>query len=181
MTDGANFVIRNDTEWSQTACACPMDSSSPSCSSCGPWWRLPLLLALVLAAILLLRDRGVRDADLDAKGTSRNGTAGESTNQKVSLAIDFGEGGGRKYEPAKWREGMTVLDLTRETPRPDLELNVQGSGASAFVASLDGVGNEGADGRNWTYTVNGKRGDRSSAIYELRPGDQVLWTFAPQQ
>ena len=38
--------------------------------------------------------------------------------------------------------------------RPDSDTST-GSGASAaFLTSLNGVANEGADGRNWTYTVN---------------------------
>ncbi len=154
--------------------------NSPSCSSCRSWWRLPLLLALVLAAIWLLRDRSVRDAAPDSNdappGTSAV-TVGEET---VSLTIDFGDGRRTQFEPIGWREGMSVRDLTRETSRPARRLEVQGSGKSAFLASLDGVANEGADGRNWTYDVNGERGDRSFAIYELRPGDRVLWTFGAQ-
>jgi hypothetical protein len=57
----------------------------------------------------------------------------------------------------------------------------QGADQSAFLTEIEGVKNEGAGGRNWTYTVNGKLGDRSFAIYPLRPGDQVLWTHAAQQ
>ncbi len=51
------------------------------------------------------------------------------------------------------------------------------SAQSAFLTAIDGVENEGADGQNWTYTVNGQIADRSFAVYELKPGDQVLWTF----
>jgi hypothetical protein len=43
------------------------------------------------------------------------------------------------------------------------------------------VKNEGAGGRNWTYRVNDKHADRSFAVYELQPGDHVLWTFATPQ
>jgi hypothetical protein len=99
----------------------------------------------------------------------------------VALAIDFGDGQQEVYEPISWREGMTVRDLTRETRRDALNLEVRGTGASAFLQNLDGVENEGADGRNWLYSVNGKPGDKSFAIYELQPGDQVLWTFGGRQ
>ena len=74
---------------------------------------------------------------------------------------------------------MTVADLLNSEPR--ISLTSTGSGASAFLTSLDGVANEGAGGRNWTYSVNGKHADRSFAVYELQPGDHVLWTFAAQQ
>jgi hypothetical protein len=47
------------------------------------------------------------------------------------------------------------------------------------LTSINGVANEGAGGNNWTYEVNGRSGDRSYAVYELRAGDRVLWTFGP--
>ena len=53
MTSAAFFAIRR-----------PMESNSPqSCSPCGAWWQLPLLLVLVLAAILLWHGRGIRNAN----------------------------------------------------------------------------------------------------------------------
>jgi hypothetical protein len=140
-----------------------------------------MLLALVLVAILLLRDGGVRDSTTDSGAPSDDGPAGTKSDKTVALAINFGDGRRQAYEPIAWREGMTVRDLTRETRRKDLKLEVRGSGESAFLASLDGVANEGADGRNWMYSVNGRPGDRSFAIYELEPGDQVLWSFRGQQ
>ena len=159
-----------------------MNQSSPSCSTCGSWWRLPLLLAFVLVAIWLLRDRGVRDAAPDSGGATRGATAGvDGASKTVSLAIDFGDGRRTEFDPVAWREGMTVRDATRETPRPDLQLDVRGSDEAAFLANLDGVANEGADGRNWIYSVNGENGDRSFAIYELEPSDRVLWTFSKPQ
>ncbi len=134
------------------------------------------MLGLVLAAILLARGRGERRQVAPAEKQA-NTAAGE----QVSLEIDFGDGRRQQYDPIAWRKGMTAYDLLRETPRSDLRLEVRGTGASAFLSNLDGHANEGADGRNWTYTVNGRHADRSFAIYELRPGDRVLWSFAPQQ
>jgi hypothetical protein len=143
---------------------------------------LPLLLAVVLAAVWLLRDRSVREAAPDSGDTVQGTAAGAADASKaVSLIIDFGDGRRTEFEPVAWREGMTVRDITRETPRADRRLDVRGSGEAAFLASLDGVENEGLEGRNWIYSVNGKNGDRSFAIYELQPGDQVLWTFSKQQ
>jgi hypothetical protein len=132
----------------------------------------------VLAAILLMRDRGVRHSTTDSGEPSSGASNAVRSEQTLSLTLDFGDGSPRRYEPIAWREGMTVRDLTRETRREGLKLVVRGTGMAAFLESLDGVANEGADGRNWTYSVNGKRGDRSFAVYKLQPGDQVLWTFA---
>jgi hypothetical protein len=142
---------------------------------------LPLLLGLVLVAILLIRSRGIHHAATDS-GEPSNGAAATSpavpAGNTVSLEIDFGDGQPRTYLPVPWRKGMTVRDLTRETQRADIKLVVRGTGASAFLDNLDGVANEGADGRNWLFSVNGEPGDRSFAVYELQPGDQVLWTFS---
>jgi hypothetical protein len=71
---------------------------------------------------------------------------------------------------------MTVADLLHSEPR--VSLAAQGSGASAFLTQLGGVANEGAAGRNWVYSVNGRPADRSFAVYELQANDHVLWTFA---
>jgi hypothetical protein len=162
-----------------------MNAPTAACNSCGSWWRLPLLLAIVLLAVWLLRDRGVREAT-PAKVAERTKPAAaakpaEATGQTVSLTIDYGDGRRTEFAPIAWREGMTVYDLTSETSRSDLRLKVRGTGQSAFLAALDDIENEGADGRNWTYYVDGKMGDRSFAVYELAPGSQVLWTFSKQQ
>jgi hypothetical protein len=158
-----------------------MNTTNTSCPSCGSWWRFPLLLLLVLTAILIVRNGGIRNTTTDTGVSSRDAAADAPAKQTVALSIDFGDGRRQEFKPVAWREDMTVRDVTRETPREDLKLEVRGEGASAFLANLDGVANEGAEGRNWMYSVNGKPGDRSFAIYELKPGDQVLWTFGGQQ
>jgi hypothetical protein len=74
---------------------------------------------------------------------------------------------------------MTVADAMKASS--GVKISQKGSGQSAFVTSIDGVENQGADGQNWTYSVNGQMADRSYAVYELKPGDQVLWTFGARQ
>ena len=73
---------------------------------------------------------------------------------------------------------MTALDATRlaSKHKQGFAILVKGSGATAFVTSIDGVETEG-QGKNWMYRVNGKKGDRSSGVYELRANDVVNWTF----
>jgi hypothetical protein len=148
--------------------------------ACGPWWKLPLLLALVLVAILLFINRGVREEDA---GESRNPAskvpAEVEASETVSLTIDFGDGREKQSVIVGWHEGMTVRDLMNSAPQ--LSVSQQGSAAAAFLTAIDGVANEGAGGRNWLYSVGGKRADRSFAVYGLRPGDHVLWTFAPPE
>jgi len=182
----------NNAKSEQTA-----SGSGPSCA-CGAWWRLPLLLAVVLVAVALLNGRGIRQSDGPAGEApappSENGGAVRSagspgtapTGQSVSLGVDFGDGRRREWNTVPWRDGMTVGDLMaqarRDVPAVDgFDFAQQGTGASAFLTRMDGVANEGAGGRNWTYHVNGKRADRSFAVCTLRPGDAVLWKFeAPQ-
>jgi hypothetical protein len=64
---------------------------------------------------------------------------------------------------------------------PNLAVQQKGSGATAFLVSIDGVANDDNAGRYWLYSVNGKIADRSFAIYKLEPNDHVLWTFGEQQ
>jgi hypothetical protein len=139
-----------------------------------------LLAALVIVAILArTRDTGeTTKSDVERPAGQTAPEAGET----VSLAIEFGAGR-REYETQPLRAGMTVRDLFASAGEPSggIKFAQQGSGETAFLTELDGVKNEGAGGRNWTYTVNGKFADRSFAIYELRPGDEVLWTFAEQK
>lgn len=59
----------------------------------------------------------------------------------------------------------------------DVKFESSGSGETAFVKAIDGVENEKAAGDNWTFKVNGKLGDRSSGVFELKPGDDVVWRF----
>ena len=88
----------------------------PRCASCGAWWRLPLLLALVLAALVLARSRGGPDA-VSAHDPSRDapanpsGPAAPEAGDKVSLTVDFGNGRVRRFDDIAWHDGMTVADL----------------------------------------------------------------------
>jgi hypothetical protein len=161
------------------------DSADGACGTgtCGGGWRLPVLLALVLAAILIARRRGegyTTVAPQNAAAPDAASDAAQPGNQTVSLAIAIGDGVERRFDAVPWHEGMTVDDLlTAASRRPNgIQYSVRGDGASALLMQIDEARNEGPRGRNWTYTVNGTRADRSFAVYPLRPGDQVLWTFA---
>ena len=102
----------------------------------------------------------------------------DKTSKTVSLIVDYGNGFERRYTTLPWTENMTALDATRlaSKHKQGFAILVKGSGATAFVTSIDGVENEG-QGKNWMYRVNGKKGDRSSGVYELRANDVVKWTF----
>jgi hypothetical protein len=151
-----------------------------SCGTCGSWWRLPLLLGLVLAAIVWSRIGSVRDESVETKQSHPGSTTAHADSREmVSLVVDFGGDRRKTFDAVAWHDGMTVADLLNNSP--DIAITRSGSGQSAFLSGIDGVTNEGTGARNWTYAVNGKTADRSFEVYQLQPGDQVLWTFGRQQ
>ena len=152
---------------------------SKTCSACGPWWRLPLLLGLVLGAIVWSRVHSLREEPPEKNINRPAPIANGVPQEKVALTIDFGGGRRRDLDAVAWHDGMTVADAMNAPS--GLAITQKGSGQSAFVTSIDGVENQGADGQNWTYSVNGQMADRSFAVYELKPGDRVLWRFGSRQ
>jgi hypothetical protein len=136
---------------------------------------------VVLAAMVVWRATGMWDQPpvKDARNGAATADSPDTTREHVSLSIDFGDGKHQEFDKLAWREGMTVADLIGEAR--GIEMTQRGSGQGAFVTAIGGVANEGAEKSNWLYSVNGKKADRSYAVYELRPGDRVLWTFGPQR
>ena len=96
----------------------------------------------------------------------------------VQLKVDFGEDKRAKTIDVVCSEDSTVLlTLERAQNMKKLKFEFTGSGETAFIKSIDGVENEGADGKSWTYKVNGKLGDKSAGIFEVDPADEIEWTF----
>ena len=151
-------------------------------SACSGRWKLPVLFALVLATIVVYRISVDRETRVEpaAAPPADSTTSAEPSGQSVTLTIQFADASERQFDAVSWHDGMTVGDLmTAASQRPDgLRYALRGSGEMAFLTRIDDTENEGASGRNWTYTVNGARADRSFAVYRLAPGDHVLWTFA---
>lgn len=130
-------------------------------------YRLP---ALGLLAILPIAAMG----QLNQEGQTKPST--------VPVVIDYRDGVEKHFTALAWKEGMTVLDVlnaAKASPH-GITFTSTGSGETTFVTQLDDLKNEGARGsrRNWTYEVNGKLADRSAAVYVLKPGDQVRWSFS---
>jgi hypothetical protein len=154
------------------------DGSAKSCSVCAGW-RLPALLVLVLAAIVLMRILNNDVTTTTAATDPQIHSSSVAPREHVSLSIDFGNGQRREFDDLAWHDGMTVADLLRSAPA--LVTTHRGSGSGALLTAIGDTANEGPDGKNWTYAVNGQSADRSFAVYELRPGDRVLWTFGPRR
>lgn len=170
--------LANDEQQSADSC------SRSACGACARW-RLPLLLAVVLAAIVALNSRGIRVGNVAPEAKDGAPAVGEESKHNVSLTIDYGKGRRVSFPQLPWYDGMTVADLLaavrRESQADSIDYVVQGSGASALLTAIGKTTNEGGGGANWTYTVNGQRADRSFAIYDLEPNDQVLWSYSPSE
>jgi len=128
------------------------------------------LLGLTLVALIL-------------SGVTGRLPAQEPAAKTVSLAVEYGDGSEKRFAALPWREGLTVFDALQAASRKKGKLDIghRGDGATLFILALDGVKNEGAGGKNWRYHVAGKLADRSCAVYELKPGDAVVWRFEAGQ
>ncbi|MBI2481391.1 MAG: DUF4430 domain-containing protein [Planctomycetia bacterium] len=96
----------------------------------------------------------------------------------VRLDIDYNDGVEKHFNAIAWKSEMTVMDVmlaAKRHPR-GIRFEFKGKGATALLTKIDDVENEGS-GRNWLYRVNGDPADRSMGIFELKPGDTVLWKF----
>jgi hypothetical protein len=164
----------------------PIESQSSSSVLSRKWWRLPLMLALLLAVIVFAKSSGLRQAistgHADSSGAPVDSVVTAPTGQTVALAIRFADGPER-HDYVAWRDGMTVEDLLGAASRlpKGIQFSQRGSGEAALLTEINGVANEGGSARNWTYSVNGQEADRSFVVYKLQPGDHVLWTFAAKQ
>ena len=97
----------------------------------------------------------------------------------VRLVIDYGDGSEKHFTQIRWKKEMTVLDVLKaagQHPR-GIAMKFRGKGPTTFLEQLDGVANQGGKGRNWVFRVNEKIGDRSFALFSVKEGDKVLWTF----
>ncbi|TWT78100.1 hypothetical protein Pla123a_08890 [Posidoniimonas polymericola] len=137
-------------------------------------WAFPLLLMAVLGAVVLWNT--IRSSP-NVKPAPTNGPVeGEVV---VELNVE-GQPPLERAVPPVGGNALSALQAAGEASdafRPD----VSGSGSSAFVEAVGGVGNEGFGGRNWTFEVNGRPADRSAAITPVKDGDRVLWKFAPPE
>jgi hypothetical protein len=97
----------------------------------------------------------------------------------VALAIDFGNGIRCEYAALPWFPGMTVGDAldAASAARPGLEFAAWGRESQAFLTSLGGIANEGREGRNWLYRIDGRPGEVSFRIAKLEAQARVLWIF----
>jgi hypothetical protein len=97
----------------------------------------------------------------------------------IRLTIDYGDGVQKVFTGIEHREKLTVLgalEAASKHPR-GIKFTHQGEEEFAFVSAIDGLENEGRAAKNWTYSVNDKKADRSCGAWELLPGDSIVWRF----
>ena len=133
--------------------------------------RFQTCLLIVFAFALPLFAGCDKSTDRAARETSRDiGT--------VTLQVYFGAGKTSKNCNVVCSPDSTVLmTLERAQQTGELKFESTGSGETTFVKSIDGLTNEGADGKNWIYRVNEKLGDKSAGIYKVSPGDIISWSW----
>jgi hypothetical protein len=129
--------------------------------------RMPTLGLLLVTALVLSRLDGALAAEQ------------EPAAKMVRLTIDYGDGVQKTFADLPWKEGITVFDSLQAAAKHPRGIKVshQGSGATTLITAIDDLKNEGR-GRNWLFEINGKLGEKSCAVIELKPGDAVLWRFA---
>lgn len=99
----------------------------------------------------------------------------------LRMVIDYGDGVEKHFTAIPFKQGMTALDALKyaqKHPR-GIKFEGTGSGATYFITSLDGIENQAGEGqdKNWIFSVNDKKGNKSCAVTELKPTDVVRWKY----
>jgi Domain of unknown function (DUF4430) len=102
------------------------------------------------------------------------------TIKTVALVIELPGDVELHYKAIPFTDGMTVFDLMTAASKHSHALSFKHSGAGefAFLHEIEGVKNEGASGKNWTYQVDGQRAKVGMGSMKLKVGNHVLWRFA---
>jgi len=147
-------------------------------------WTFPALLAVVVLVIGLVAflNREVHSPSIAETAVVSWTPSARPEGEVVRLEIDFGNGAKKTYDALPWREEMTVADVmvAAQRFRPTITFTQVGVGERCFLTSLEGVENEGGDGRNWLYEVNGQPGDVSFCVKTVDSDELVRWRFADE-
>ena len=105
--------------------------------------------------------------------------AKQEDERPVRLTIDYADGAQKRYTAIPYRPPLTVLDaLNWAAQHPHgIEIDVRGEGETALVTRIDDLKNQGSSQRNWIFRVNGKLANRGCGVFQVRPGDAILWRF----
>lgn len=135
--------------------------------------REKLFVATMIALVLVFAGRSVaQDASIKPAAEAKT-----KVTRTVALTIEFPGEVELHYKAIAFTEGMTVFDAlsaAAKHARP-LRFKHTGSGEFAFLTEIDGVKNEGASGKNWTYKVDGERAKVGMGSMKLKEGSHILW------
>lgn len=158
----------------QSSPSSPVSTLWPSCGGC--FQSLLLRRVIPLLSLLILIAAGCQQtatAPGDSKAGRQIGT--------VDLSVDFG---GRLEDvnvQIPCSADSTVFDiLNRAVLSGDLKMKTTGSGETAFVHSINGIGKgdgDGESGKFWTYQINDQFVKTGSGVTEVDPGDVVKWRY----
>lgn len=106
----------------------------------------------------------------------------ESKSGTISVTIDFDDQRPIiSFTEVAMHDGETILDVLQQiesvSEGKPFRFDYRGAGETAFLESIMDVKNEGGNGRNWMYKVNGEAGKTSFAVHKLKVGDAVRWKF----
>lgn len=151
----------------------PQTARSPG----GKTARLLLALAVVLGVVTAMRAAGWPSGG--AVSPPRQGDSGSGAAAAVALTVERPETP-PLHASVPWRADMTVAEATSAAGSIDARWpsRWRGEGAMAFLESLAGDENQGAEGLNWQFEVNGQYATRGAGAVTLEPGDRVLWKLA---
>jgi len=141
----------------------------------GPGWRLAYAAAAVLVVLVVLALYRLLFPVFAGEPAATPAPA--VADQVVEIVIERPDAEPYR-QSVPWTADQTAAEATRRLSLPS---EWRGAGEMAFLESLDGVANQGADGLNWQVEVNGRYAERGAGALRLRPGDRVLWRLAPYE
>lgn len=98
----------------------------------------------------------------------------------VNLMIDDGHGSVKTWNTVSWHEAMSVMDLM-DLVASTKNITFTASSDRTKVVSVNGISGTGTSTERWQYWVNNTYEPKIPNKYYLKPGDIILWKFAPPQ
>lgn len=136
-------------------------------------------VVIVAAAFSILQIGSAVGQSDTTRQRDREDERTDKTQKTVRLVFDYSDGVEKVFTAVPWKAKMTIAHAMAfaEQHKRGVKLKRRGSGATGFIEAIDDLENRGANGPNWVFRVNGKLGDRSYAVTNVKPGDTVLWKF----
>ncbi|MFN3198249.1 MAG: DUF4430 domain-containing protein [Bradymonadia bacterium] len=128
-------------------------------------------ISVVCFAVFCLTAFACNKKGEDAQPAADN----SQTKGQVTLTIEGPDGKVKTLPAQAWSAGLTVQGLL---DAHKIKYDASGSGETALLTALDGVSNEGGQGKSWLFWVNDSFADKSFGAYTLKAGDVVKWKFA---